>query len=108
MSWLIVSMVTVILLLAQAGLTTFVLMVALNGYPSIPDAMVNTYLTCACGSIPSLAFLSGWAAKKVSEKTKIPAGLAGIGFAGLAILLLPAILAGVTFALLAGFGLLQF
>jgi hypothetical protein len=108
MIWLISSAIAFVLLSAQAILATFALMIFLNGYPSIPDAMVIIYLGCTGGIVPALSLLVGWGIKKAAEKTTIRAWLAGIGLAALLILILPAILAGLAFALLAGFGMLQF
>jgi hypothetical protein len=71
MRW-ILSLILVPLMIVGAVVTTFFLMVMLNGYPSLPDAMVNLYLASACGLILGLSLLAGFLTGKLSEAGKFP------------------------------------
>lgn len=102
----IIPAITLVALVIVAVLTTLALMVVLNGYPSVPDAIMFIYLACSCGLLPALSLLVGFSAQKISEISPIPAWVAGIGLALVALVVLPVILFVLTFALLAIFGML--
>jgi hypothetical protein len=102
----IIPAITLVVLVIEAVLTTLVLMVVLNGYPSLPDAIMFIYLACSCGLLPALSLLVGFSAQKISEISPIPAWAAGIGLVIVALVVLPVILFGLTFTLLGIFGML--
>jgi hypothetical protein len=106
MRW-ILSLILVPLMIVGAVVTTFFLMVMLNGYPSLPDAMVNLYLASACGLILGLSLLAGFLTGKLSEAGKFPGWVIGILAGAAALVLLPLILVTLTFVLLAIFGMLS-
>jgi len=70
--WWVYSLIALIWLVIEAMVITFFLMVALNGFPSLPDAFVSIYLVCTCGLLPALSLLSGFLAKKFSEINPLP------------------------------------
>lgn len=102
----IIPAITLVVLVVEAVFTSLVLLVALNGYPSLPDAIAAIYLACTCGLLPALSLLVGFSAQKVSEISPIPAWAAGIGLIVAALVILPVIQFGLTFTLLAIFGML--
>jgi len=104
--WWIISLLLIPPLIVDAVVTTFILMVMLNGYPSLPDALVNLYLVCACALIPGLSLLAGFLAKKLSEVGKLSLGFGGVLTGTAALTFLPIILIALTFVLLAAFGML--
>ncbi len=105
MGWL-VALVLVPFLALTAMVTTFVLMIVLNGYPSLPGAMVNVYLISAGLLIPGLSILAGFLAQKVSARRGLSLWIGGLLIGAAASVVLPVILFGLTFALLAAFGML--
>jgi len=102
----IVSLIFFLPLLIEAALTTFFILVMLNGYPSLPDAMVAIYLTGALFLVGGFSVVAGWLAKKLSGALAAPLWLGGILIGWVVILLLPVSLLVLTFGLLAVFGLL--
>lgn len=104
--WLIVSLLLILPLVAEAVVTTFILMVMLNGYPGLPDRLVNLYLASAAALIPGLALSAGFVAQKWAASRPIPQWISG-SLSGLAVLALyPPLLIALTFGLLAAFGML--
>jgi len=104
--WWIISLLLIPLLLIEAVATTFILMVMLNGYPSLPDALVNLYLVCAIGLVPGLSLLAGFLAQKLSDLQPIPLWVSGSATGLAAVALFPISLITLTFALLAAWGML--
>jgi hypothetical protein len=104
--WWVVSLVLAPLLFMSALITTFLIMVALNGYPSIPDALAGIYLVAALVLTPSLSVMAGRMAGKLSKGRGMPLWLAGLPSGAAALALLPIILGVLTFILLAAFGML--
>lgn len=102
----IVSLIFFLPLLIEAALATFFIMVMLNGYPSLPDAMVTLYLTGTLFLVIGFSVAAGWLAKKLSGALAAPLWLGGILIGWVVILLLPVLLLVLTFGLLAVFGLL--
>ncbi|MBN1919823.1 MAG: hypothetical protein JW892_01150 [Anaerolineae bacterium] len=104
--WLIVSLLLILPLIAEAVVTTFVLMVMLNGYTGLPDTLVNIYLASAAALIPGLALGAGFAAQKWAASRSIPLWTS-CSLSGLVVLVLyPPFLIVLTFGLLAVFGML--
>ncbi|MBN1370896.1 MAG: hypothetical protein JW987_02970 [Anaerolineaceae bacterium] len=104
--WIIVSIAMFPLLLIEAVLSTFFIMVMLNGYPSLPDLMVAFYLTGALFLVIGSSLAVGWLAKKLSGALAAPLWLGGILVGGGFITIMPFALLVLTFGLLAVFGLL--
>ncbi len=102
--WWIVSLISLLLLAIEGALTTLMIMILLNGFPSLPDAMVNLYLVCAGGSLPALSLLAGWLARKLSQISRVPLWLAGILTIIASLVMFPILLFVLTFVLLAVFG----
>jgi hypothetical protein len=104
--WWVVSLILAPLLLGAALVTTLLLMVALNGYPSIPDALVGIYLAAAFILTPSLSVMGGRMADKLAQGGRMPLWLAGIPSGAAVLVLLPILLGVLIFILMAVFGLL--
>ncbi len=102
----IVSLILFLPLLIEAALATFFIMIMLNGYSSLPDAMVAFYLTCALFLVGGFSVVAGWLAKRLSSALTAPLWLGGILIGWVVVLLLPVSLIVLTFGLLAVFGLL--
>jgi hypothetical protein len=104
--WWMVSLAALIVLAIVAGMVTFVVMVALNGYPSLPDALAIIYLVFTGGLVPVLSLLDGYLAKKLSEAHPLPLWAAGIMTITVSVIYLPILLIGLTVVLLLAFGLI--
>jgi hypothetical protein len=104
--WWIVSLTALILLAIEAVMVTFVLMVALNGFPSLPDAFAIIYLACTCGLIAAVSLLDGFLAKKLSETNPLPLWLAGTMTTIVSVVNIPILLIGLTVVLLLAFGMI--
>jgi len=104
--WWIISLILIVPLVVEAVATTFVVMVMLNGYSRVPDAMVGLYLTSAVSLIPSLSLVAGLLAKTVSALYPLPLWLSGSLTGLVALVLFPVLLVTLTFLLLAVFGML--
>lgn len=104
--WYIVSVILFLLLFGVAVLSTLFVVIMLNGYPSLPDAMVTLYLTGTLFLVIGFSVAAGWLAKKLSSALAAPFWLGGILIGWVVILLLPVSLFVLTFGLLAVFGLL--
>jgi hypothetical protein len=100
----IIALISLVLLLIEAVVTTFFLMIALNGLPSIPDALVNSYLVCTCGLLPILGLLSGFLAKQISGWTAVPLWGSGLITTVIGLAIMPIALFVLAFGLLAAFG----
>jgi hypothetical protein len=104
--WWIVSLTALILLVTEAVMVTFVLLVALNGFSSLPDALAIIYLVCLGGSIPLLSWLDGSLAKKLSETHPLPLWLAGTMTITVSMVYFPLLFIGLTVVLLLAFGMI--
>jgi hypothetical protein len=104
--WWIVSLAALILLAIVAAMVTFVLMVALNGFPSLPDAFPILYLIVTGGLVPVLSLLDGYLAKKLSEANSLPLWAAGMMAITVSAVCLPIPLIGLTVVLLLAFGMI--
>ncbi len=104
--WYIVSVILFLPLFVVAVLSTVFVMIMLNGYPSLPDAMVTLYLTGATFLIIGFSIVAGWLAKKLSSTISVPLWLSGVLTGGVFMVVMPFALLVLTFGLLAVFGLL--
>jgi hypothetical protein len=104
--WWVVSLSALILLAMEAAMVTFVLMVALNGLSSLPDAFAIIYLIFTGGLIPVLSLLDGYLAKKLSETNPLPLWLAGMMTMTVSVVYFPFLLVGLTVVLLLAFGMI--
>jgi hypothetical protein len=64
--WWIISLIGLVLFAVEAVVTTFFLLVALNGFPSLPDVLVVIYLVSGCAFVLGLSFLAGWLANRLA------------------------------------------
>jgi hypothetical protein len=103
--WWIISLIALPLLAIEAVMVTFVLMVALNGFPSLPDAFAIIYLVCTGGLIPVLSWLAGFAAKKRSETNPPSLWSTGVVTIIASTVIFPILLVGLTVVLLVSFGM---
>jgi ABC-type uncharacterized transport system YnjBCD permease subunit len=106
MGWLIISGIALVLLAAEAVASTFIILILLNGYTSLPDAVSNLYLACTCGLLPTLSLVAGFSAKKISDLSQIPQWLVGFVMIGTTLVIVPIVLFILTFILLGAFGML--
>ena len=104
--WWIVSLIALVLLLVAAMGVTFFLMVALNGFPSLPDAFVIIYFAFTGVLIPTLSVLAGLQAKKLSKGKPQRLWLAGMLTTIVSLVIVPILLCGLTFGLLLAFGMI--
>lgn len=104
--WWIVSLILIFPLIIEALVTTFVLMVMLNGYSSLPDALVNLYLASAVVMLLSLGFGAGFVAHKWAALRPISLWASGSLSGFVALVLYPPLLIALIFGLLAMFGML--
>jgi hypothetical protein len=104
--WWGLSLAALVLLGAEAMAVTFVVIVALNGYPSIPDAFAIIYLVYAFVLVVGSSLLVGLLAKRLSEASSKPVGLAGMWPLVVSIVIVPVHLVGLTVVLLLAFDLL--
>jgi hypothetical protein len=104
--WWVVSLIALVLLLIGAVVVTFFVMVALNGFPSLPDAFVILYFAFTCGLLPALSVLGGILAKKFSEVNSQPLWIGGILTTIVSLMILPILICGLTFVLLLAFGMI--
>ncbi len=104
--WWVYPLIALVWLVIEAVAVTFFLIVALNGFPTLPDAFVGIYLTCTCGLLPALSLLVGFLAKKFSEIN--PPSLERVGVLTIMVssVILPILLCGLTFGLLLAFGMI--
>ena len=104
--WWIISLIALVLLFLGAVVVTFLLMVALNGFPSLPDAFVYVYLVFICVLLPALSLLAGYLAKKYSDRNpNMPLWVAGLLATVASLAVLPILLCGLTFGVLVAFGM---
>lgn len=101
--WWIISLIALVLLVIEAVMVTFFVMVALNGFPSLPDAFAIIYLVCTCGLILVSSCLDGFLAKKLSETHSLPLLPAGILTMAVSVVIVPILLVGLTVVLLLAF-----
>jgi hypothetical protein len=104
--WWIVSVILAPLLIGSALITTFFVMVVLNGYPSIPDALAGIYLAAALVLTSLLSIMAGRTAGNLAQGRGMSLWLAGLLSGAAVLALLPILLGVLTFILLAAFGLL--
>jgi hypothetical protein len=104
--WWIIPLAALILLAIVAAMATFVVMVALNGYPSLPDAFAIIYLIFTGGLVPALSLLDGYLAKKLSEANSLPLWFTGTVAITVSAVMMPILLIGLTVVLLLVFGLI--
>lgn len=104
--WWIISVILLPLMIVDAGVITFGLMVMLNGYTSIPDALVTIYLVSMVGLVIGLSLLAGVLARKIAARGKIPLWVSGLPTGLAALVLLPVGLVSLTFVLMIVFGML--
>ena len=104
--WWVISLIALVFLLSAAVMVTFFLMIALNGFPSLPDAFAYIYLVFTCGTILALSLLAGILAKKYSESKSLPLWLAGTMTTAVGLVIVPILLCGLTFGLLLAFGMI--
>lgn len=104
--WWVVSLIGLVSLAVEAVITTFFVLVALNGLPSVPDGFVILYLLGGSGFVLASSFLAGKLAARLAERGTLPLWLAGGLTIFGAIILLPIVFFICTFALLLVFGLL--
>lgn len=102
--WWIISLISLVLFAVEAMITTFFLLVALNGFPSLPDAMVIVYLLSSCAFVLGLSFLAGWLANRLAQSGRLPLWFAGVLTTVGSLVLLPVALSVWTFGLLLLFG----
>jgi len=104
--WWVISLIALVLLFIEAVSVTFFLMVALNGFPSLPDAFVTIYFASTCGLLLALSLLAGFLAKKYSEIKPVPLQQAGVLTIIASFVIVPILLCGLTFGLLLAFGMI--
>ena len=104
--WWIISLAALITLAMDAGMVTFVLMVALNGFPSLPDALAIIYLVFTGGLVLVLSLLDGTLAVKLSAAHPLPGWAAGIMTITVSVVYVPLLLIGLMVVLLLAFGLI--
>ncbi len=104
--WWVYALIALVWLVIEALAVTFFLMVALNGFPTLPDAFVGIYAACTCWVLPILSLLSGVLAKKFSEINSMPLERTGVLTIMVSSVILPILLCGVTFGLLLAFGMI--
>lgn len=104
--WWIISLIGLVLLVIEAVMTTFLLLIVLNGFTSLPDALVNIYLVCTCGLLLLLSLLGGYLAKKLAQISPLPLWLAGVLTTMVNLVIIPVLLFVLTFGLLAAFGMI--
>jgi hypothetical protein len=104
--WWVISLIGLVLLAIEAVAVTFMVMVALNGFPSLPDAFVKIYFVCTLGLLPVLSLLSGFLAKKYAETNPLTLRHAGILTTIASLVIVPILLCGLTFGLLLAFGMI--
>lgn len=104
MGWIVISVIALVLLLVDGAITSVFVLIMLNGYMSLPQAMDAIYLTCGGGLILLLSFFCGFGAKKLAESTPIPTWLGGVILTGIALVIVPVFLFVLTFVLLGLFG----
>ena len=104
--WWVISLIALVLLLIAAMAVTFFLIVALNGFPYLPDAIAIIYLAFACGLVPTLSVLAGLLAKWISAGKPERLLPAGILTTIVSLVTVPILLCGLTFGLLLAFGMI--
>jgi hypothetical protein len=103
--WWIVSLTALILLATEAAMVTFFLMVALNGFPSLPDAFAIIYLICTFVVMAAFSSLDGFLAKRLSETNPLPLWVTGTMTTTVSVVITPILLIGLTVVLLLAFGM---
>ena len=104
--WWVYSLIALVWLVFEAIAVTFFIMVALNGFSSLPDAFAYIYLVCTCGLLPILSLLAGLLAKKFSETKSQPLERTGVLAVIASSVILPILMCGLTFGLLLAFGMI--
>jgi hypothetical protein len=104
--WWIISLIALPLLVVQAVLTTVLLIIMLNGYPFLPDAMPVIYAVCTSSLLLALSLACGLAPKKLAQSTSMPMWASGMLMMLAGLMMLPIALCLLTFALLGAFGML--
>ena len=104
--WWTISLIALAWLAIEAVTITFVLMVALNGFPSLPDAFAIIYLVCTCGLVLVLSWLNGFLAEKLSENKPLSLWSAGVLTIIGSTVVMPILLVGLTVVLLVAFGMI--
>lgn len=104
--WLIISLLLILLLSFEGVVSTFFVIIMLNGYSSLPDALVNLYLASAVVMLLSLGFGAGFVAHKWAALRPISLWASGSLSGFVALVLYPPLLITLIFGLLAMFGML--
>lgn len=104
--WLIISLLLILLLSFEGVVSTFFVIIMLNGYSSLPDALVNLYLASAVVMLLSLGFGAGFVAHKWAALRPISLWASGSLSGFVALVLYPPLLIALIFGLLAMFGML--
>ena len=104
--WWIVSLVALVVSTIEAVAVTFVVMVALNGFPSLANAFAFLYLACTGGVMLVMSLLDGFLAKKFSEATSLPLWFAGVVTVTIGAMVMPVLLIGLTGVLMLAFDML--
>lgn len=104
--WLIISLLLILLLSFEGVVSTFFIIIMLNGYSSLPDALVNLYLASAVVMLLSLGFGAGFVAHKWAALRPISLWASGSLSGFVALVLYPPLLIALIFGLLAMFGML--
>lgn len=104
--WLIISLLLILLLSFEGVVSTFFVIIMLNGYSSLPDALVNLYLASAVVILLSLGFGAGFVAHKWAALRPISLWVSSSLSGFVALVLYPPLLIALSFGLLAMFGML--
>jgi hypothetical protein len=102
MGW-VISLVSGILLLGEALVVTFALMILTDGVTQPPDAFVYLYLAFTLVLVVVGGVLDGLLAKRLSERKSLPLWGAGLATMAASLVIFPTLQCGISAVLLVAF-----
>ncbi len=103
--WFVITLLAFILLSVEVVITTFCILILLNGFPTLPDAFVTIYLTSSCFLILFFSAVDGVIAKIVSLWKPSGQWYAGVTMVLLSLIAMPILLIGLIAMLLSLFNM---
>ena len=103
MPW-IISIVSLLLLTGEAFVVTLIIIIGLNGYPSLADLIPPLYIGLSTLFILTVSGLNGWGAKQLSATGRLPLWEAGMLLMVAALVATPIFLVFITIVLVGTLG----
>jgi hypothetical protein len=104
--WWVVSLIALVVLLLTSGAMTLIVIIALNGFTYLPDAIGVIYLVFTVGLVIGFSLLAGLVSKNLSQRNDMPLWRTGALTVIIGMLITPTLLCAATTGLLVAFGMI--